>query len=100
VIAKVVLARAIAVPAAATATVATTGSGLVDVQEGGRDGQRIVLPVPLLLAEVAASFVPERARPRAREATRHHAFRGPGACGPARRTDGEYVRVEEDTSRS
>jgi predicted deacylase len=48
-------ALAIAVPAAATATVAATGVAWIDVKEGGRDGHRIVLPVPLLLGQAVAT---------------------------------------------
>lgn len=35
---------------------------VVDVKEGGPDGTRIVVPVPVLLAETALSFAPEHAR--------------------------------------
>ncbi len=96
-IGKVLLAGAIAVPAAATATVAATGVAWIDVQEGGRDGHRIVLPVPLLLAEVAASFVSEKDLDLdLGEAAAH--LRSAGAVLRALRDspDGEYVRVEEE----
>lgn len=35
---------------------------VVDVKEGGPDGTRIVVPVPVLLAETALSFAPDHAR--------------------------------------
>ncbi len=35
---------------------------VVDVKEGGPGGTRIVVPVPVLLAEAALSFAPEHAR--------------------------------------
>jgi hypothetical protein len=52
---KLLAAGAIAIPAVAAATVAATGVAWVDVKEGGRHGHRIVVPVPLLVAEAAAS---------------------------------------------
>jgi hypothetical protein len=57
---KILLAGAIGLPVAATATVAATGVAWVDVREGGKEGQRIVLPVPLILADVASAFVPDK----------------------------------------
>ena len=95
---KLILAGAIAVPVAGAGVVAATGVAWVDVKEGGRNGTHIVLPVPLALAQVAASFAPAHAMhphlgaeaakylPVAREALQAL------AVGP----DGELVRVEED----
>jgi hypothetical protein len=94
---KLILAGAVAVPAAGAAVVAATGVAWVDVQEGGRDGHHIVVPVPLALAQTAAAFVPQAQKridvggearkylPVAREALQALAE------GP----DGELVRVEE-----
>jgi len=93
---KLLLAGAVAVPMAGAGVVAATGVAWVDVQEGGRDGHHIVLPVPLALAQTAAAFVPQAQRrvdlgdarrylPVAREALQAL------ADGP----DGELVRVEE-----
>ena len=95
-IGKVLLAGAIGVPAVATATVAATGVAFIDVREGGRDGHRIVLPVPLLLAETAASFVPQRELDLdlGEAATHLPAVRGV-LQALAESPDGEYVRVEE-----
>lgn len=94
---KLVLASAVAVPMAGAGVVAATGVAWVDVQEGGRDGHHIVVPVPLALAETAAAFVPQAQRriPLDREARRllpvaREALRAL-AAGP----DGELVRVEE-----
>jgi hypothetical protein len=42
--------------------IASMDYAVVDVQEGGPKGTRIVVPVPVLLAEAALSFVPEHAR--------------------------------------
>jgi hypothetical protein len=59
---KLILAGAVAVPVAGAGVVAATGVAWVDVREGGGGGTRIVLPVPLALAETAAAFVPEPIR--------------------------------------
>jgi hypothetical protein len=93
---KLILAGAAAMPIAAGATVAATGIAWVDVREGGPNGTRIVVPVPLLAAEVAASVVPiPDIREEMGEAREH--------LGAARKIldalrespDGELVRVEE-----
>lgn len=95
-IGKVLLAGAIGVPVATTATVAVTGVAWVDVREGGRDGHHIVVPVPLLLAEVAASFVPERElNLHLGEAAEHLRTAGQVLKALEESPDGEYVRVEE-----
>jgi hypothetical protein len=52
-------AAALAIPVAMFGAVASTSFLVVDVRETGPDGVRIVLPVPLILAQAAASFVPE-----------------------------------------
>ena len=93
---KLLLVGAIAVPAAATATVAATGVAWIDVKEGGRDGHRIVLPVPLLLAETAASFVPQKELNLGLgDAARHLGAAREVLQALAASPDGEYVRVEE-----
>ena len=51
-----------AIPLSLVAVVAGTGVVVVDVNQAGPDGHHIVVPVPLLLAESAAVFVPEKAR--------------------------------------
>jgi hypothetical protein len=96
-IGKLLLAGAVGVPAAATATVAATGVAWVDVREGGQEGHRVVVPVPLLLAEVAAAFVPEK--PLAREmgeALEHLPAAREVLKALAESPDGEFVRVEEE----
>ena len=93
---KLVLAGAIAIPAAATATVAATGVAWVDVQEGGRDGHRIVVPVPLLLAETAVAFVPKHEiRVHMGEAAKHAAVARDMLQALTDSPDAELVRVEE-----
>ena len=93
------LAIILGVPAALVATVASLGVIVVDVREGGPDGHRIVVPVPLVLAQAALTVAPAFA---------HDAMRIPDAhalahVGVARQViealaeapDGELVRVEE-----
>lgn len=94
---KVLLAGVIAVPVATTATVAATGVAWIDVREGGRDGHRIVVPVPLLLAETAASFVPQKElNLELGEAAPHLGAAREVLRALAESPDGEYVRVEEE----
>ena len=95
---KLILAGAAALPIAATGTVAATGVAWVDVRDGGPNGTRIVVPVPLVAAEIAAAFIPtpDLSMKMDREALLH--------LGSARKVvqalrdapDGELVRVEED----
>jgi hypothetical protein len=42
--------------------VGATGVMVVDVQEGGIDGHHFVIPVPLVLAQAALTFVPAEAK--------------------------------------
>ena len=97
-IGKILLASAIAVPVATTATVAATGVAWIDVKEGGRDGHRIVLPVPLLLAETAAAFIPQKELDMGLppEAVAHLSAAREVLQALAASPDGEYVRVEEE----
>jgi hypothetical protein len=94
---KLILAGAAALPIAATGTVAATGVAWVDVREGGANGTRIVLPVPLVAAELAAAFIPTPdLRMNGHEDALQH-------LGSARKVvqalrdapDGELVRVED-----
>ena len=50
----------LSVPAALLAGVFSLGVVVVDVREAGPDGHRIVVPVPLALAQAALAFVPEQ----------------------------------------
>ena len=52
------LAAVLAVPFALLATVASLGVVVVDVQEGGPDGHRIMVPVPLVFAQAALASAP------------------------------------------
>lgn len=95
----------VGVPLALLATILTacfaTGVAIVDVREGGPDGHRIVVPVPLMIAQVALAFAPIDA---ARLDLAHHG--GPElrehlqaarevVAALAEAPDGELVRVEE-----
>jgi hypothetical protein len=94
---KLILAGAAALPIAATGTVAATGIAWVDVREGGPNGTRIVLPVPLVAAEVAAAFIPT---PDLRMKMDGHALEHLGSARKVVQAlrdapDGELVRVED-----
>jgi hypothetical protein len=87
-----------AVPMALLALVAATGLLVVDVREGGPNGHHFIVPVPLILAQAAAGFVPaDKVRlPLDRPALREYFPVAEKAIqaladGP----DGELVRVEE-----
>lgn len=92
---KLLAAGAIAIPAVAAATVAATGVAWVDVKEGGRHGHRIVVPVPLLVAEAAAAFVPRHEIRLPPEAARRLPVAREVLQALAESPDAELVRVEE-----
>lgn len=93
---KLILASAAAMPLAAGATVAATGVAWVDVREGGPNGTRIVLPVPLIAAEVAASFAPIPDLHAEMGEAREHLGAARKVLDALRESpDGELVRVEE-----
>ena len=100
-IAKILLASAIGVPVVTTATVAATGVAWIDVKEGGRDGHRIVLPVPLLLAETAVAFIPQKELnlDLPPEVVPHLGAVHEVLQALATSPDGEYVRVEQEDQR-
>jgi hypothetical protein len=52
------LAVILGVPIALIATVASLGVVVVDVREGGPDGNRIVVPVPLVFAQARSRVAP------------------------------------------
>lgn len=89
-----------AVPLSLLALVAGTGVVVVDVREKGPDGHHIILPVPLVLAQVAASFVPEgKERLDLGEARRYLPVAEEMLKALAECPDGELVRVEERDQR-
>lgn len=53
------LAAVLSLPLLLMGVVASSSCLVVDVKEGGPDGTHIVVPVPLFLAQVALSFVPD-----------------------------------------
>ena len=84
------------VPLALTAAVAGTGIVVVDVEELGPGGHRIVLPVPLLAIRTAAALVPSQdVRLDLGEARRHLGVARDVLQALADAPDGELVRVEE-----
>jgi len=94
------VAAVLAFPAALVASVASTSFMVIDVREGGPEGHRIVLPIPLFLVQAAASFVPtHETHIDVPELDEHlpTALRVIDALREA--PDGELVRVEEADER-
>jgi hypothetical protein len=94
------LAVILGIPIAFLATVASLGVMVVDVREGGPDGHRILVPVPLVLAQAALAVAPALApmdelRIPDREALRHMGVAREVLQALADAPDGELVRVEE-----
>ena len=93
------LAIVLGVPIAMLATVASLGVVVVDVREGGPDGSRIIVPVPLVLAQAALALAP-MAAPMDKMRLPHEAAEHMGLAREviealAAAPDGELVRVEE-----
>jgi hypothetical protein len=93
------LAVVLGVPVAMLATVASLGVMVVDVREGGPDGHRIVVPVPLVFAQAALALAPlaapdDKLRIPA-EAREHVGLAREVIEALAAAPDGELVRVEE-----
>ena len=77
------------VPIALLATIASLGVVVVDVREGGPDGHRIVVPVPLVFAQAALALAPvvapaDKLRIPDNEALRAHRPRPRGPRGARR----------------
>jgi hypothetical protein len=93
------LAMILGVPIALLATVASLGVVVVDVREGGPDGSRIVVPVPLVLAQAALAIAPAVAPAEKLripdEALEHIGLAREVLEALAQAPDGELVRVEE-----
>ena len=93
------LAILLGVPIAMLATVASLGVVVVDVREGGPDGNHIVVPVPLVFAQAALAIAP-MAAPVDKLRIPHEAAEHMGLAREvlealAAAPDGEFVRVEE-----
>jgi hypothetical protein len=93
------LAVILGIPVALVATVASLGVVVVDVHEGGPNGHRIVVPVPLVAAQAALALAPMAAPAHAMklppEAAEHAALAREVLEALAAAPDGELVRVEE-----
>src|SRR5512139_1600418 len=94
------LAILLGVPIALLATVASLGVVVVDVREGGPDGSRIVVPVPLVFAQAALAVAPavapaDKLRIPDNEALEHIGLAREVLEALAKAPDGELVRVEE-----
>ncbi len=92
------LAAVLAVPLALLATVASLGVVVVDVQEGGPDGHRIIIPVPLVFAQAALAVAPVVAQEELRipdEAIEHIGIAREILEALADAPDGVLVHVEE-----
>ncbi len=93
------LAVILGVPIALLATIASLGVVVVDVREGGPDGTRIVVPVPLVFAQAALAVAPAVA-PADKMRIPDEALEYVGLAREvlealAAAPDGELVRVEE-----
>jgi hypothetical protein len=93
------LAILLGVPIAMLATVASLGVVVVDVREGGPDGSRIIVPVPLVFAQAALAIAPMAAPVDKlrlpHEAAEHMGLAREVVEALAAAPDGELVRVEE-----
>jgi hypothetical protein len=93
------LAIVLGVPIAMLATVASLGVVVVDVREGGPDGNRIIVPVPLVFAQAALALAPMAAPVEKmripHEAAEHMDLAREVIEALAAAPDGELVRVEE-----
>jgi hypothetical protein len=97
------LAVILGAPLAMLATIASMGVMVVDVREGGPDGHRIVVPVPLVFAQAALAVAPIAAPvDKLRvpdEALEHMGLAREVLEALAAAPDGELVRVEERDER-
>jgi hypothetical protein len=85
-----------AIPLSLVAVVAGTGVVVVDVKEGGPSGHHIVVPVPLIVAQSAAAFVPDKARHLDLGKAREYLPMAEAALKAlAEAPDAELVRVDE-----
>jgi hypothetical protein len=94
------LAVILGVPIALLATIASLGVVVVDVREGGPNGNHIVVPVPLVFAQAALAIAPavapaDKLRIPHNEALEHIGLAREVVEALAAAPDGELVRVEE-----
>jgi hypothetical protein len=94
------LAAILSVPFGLLAAVASMGVVVVDVREGGPDGQRIVVPVPLVVAQAGLALVPARhARVNLGDAARYLPMAREVVRAIAEGPDAELVLVEQPDER-
>lgn len=85
-----------AIPLSLLGVFVGTGIVLVDVREGGPNGHHIMVPVPIVLAQAAAAFVPaHKAHLELGEAREFLPGIEKLVDALADAPDGEYVRVQE-----
>lgn len=86
-----------AIPLSLLGVFVGTGIVLVDVQEGGPSGHHIMVPVPIVLAQAAAAFVPVHKTPHLDLGEARDYLPGVEklVVALAEAPDGEYVRVQE-----
>jgi hypothetical protein len=85
-----------AIPLSLVAVVAGTGVVVVDVTQAGPDGHHFIVPVPLVLAETASAFVPEKGRHLDLHKSEPYLPAAEAALAAlADSADGELVSVEE-----
>jgi len=90
---KATLIAAVATP---LALAAMTKYVIVDVREGGPEGTRVIVPVPIVLAQVAARFAPQEVRHlRDPKLAEHMPLLRAVARELQQLGDAELVRVEE-----
>jgi hypothetical protein len=91
------LAAILSLPLMFVGVLASSSCLVVDVKEGGPDGLHLVIPVPLVLAQAALSFVPDvHTRVPCPEAAEYLPV-AESVVGELRAIpDTELVRVEED----
>jgi hypothetical protein len=94
------LAVILGVPIALLATIASLGVVVVDVREGGPNGNHIVVPVPLVFAQAALTLAPvvapaDKLRIPDNEALEHIGLAREVLEALAAAPDCELVRVEE-----
>jgi hypothetical protein len=91
------VAAVLALPLVLVGVLASSSCLVVDVKEGGPDGLHLVIPVPLALAQVALSFVPdEHTRVPCPEAAEYLPLADSVVDELMSIPDTELVRVEED----
>jgi hypothetical protein len=92
---KIILGTLLAVPLTLGMFVYATGVAIVDVREGGPDGTRLVIPVPLALADAALLFADDkRTRLECPEFAEHREAAIRLARELRHAPDGRFVEIE------